>query len=226
MPSESRQRAAGLFIRGHMSRGETPEQKAQRERWEARQRADAERERERREGEQRKRAANEESRRREAQLAPGRERYRVLAGETRRLAAFVESITFDTNPEVLARNLYKLDAYRLVLALAPVEVKPTALAVEVSSPLEGLRARRAVLTTRIEELSESLSHCEAAQRETRSPPVDSQTGRALHQWRANETERSDRLERRAVELRSELAETQRKLSKLGDDSEGRMNSDD
>jgi hypothetical protein len=209
-----------------MSRGETPEQKAQRERWEARQRADAERERARREGEQRKHAANEESRRREAQLAPGRERYRVLADETRRLAAFVESITFDTNPEVLARNLYKLDAYRLVLALAPVEVKPVARAAEVSSPLEGLRARRAVLTARIGELSESLGHCEAAMRAPRKPPVDSQTGPALHQWRADETERSDRLERRAVELRSELAAAERDLSRLGDDSEGHVNSDD
>lgn len=209
-----------------MSRGETPEQKAQRERWEARQRADAERERERREGEQRRRAANEESRRREAQVAPIRERYRVLVEETRRLAAFVESITFDTNPEVLARNLYKLDAYRLVLALAPVGVKPTGRAAEVSSPLEALRARRAVLTVRIGELSEALGHCEAAQRETRTPPVDSRTGPALYQWRANETERSDRLERRAVELRSELAEAQRELSKLGDDSEEHVNSDD
>jgi hypothetical protein len=209
-----------------MSRGETPEQKAQRERWEARQRADAERERARREGEQHKRAANEESRRREAQHAPARERYRVLADETRRLAAFVESITFDTNPELLARNLYKLDAYRLVLAPAPVDAKPEARAVKVSSPLEGLRARRAVLTARIGELSESLGQCEAAQRETRTPPVDSRTGPALYQWRADETERSDRFERRAVELRSELAETQRKLSRLGDDSEGQVNSDD
>jgi hypothetical protein len=209
-----------------MSRGETPEQKAQRAIWTAKRKRDDERERERREGEQRKRAANEESRRREAQLAPGRERYRVLVDETRRLAAFVESITFDTNPEVLARNLYKLDAYRLVLALAPADAKPATRPVKVSSPLEGLRARRAVLTARIGELSESLGHCEAAMRAPRKPPVDASTGPALYQWRANETERSDRLERRAVELRSELAETQRELSRLGDDSEGQMNSDD
>ena len=199
--------------------------------WDEQKRAAQEREREREAAEQRRRSANNAAARRAALLAPFIQRYAELVAEEKRLAALVDSfvplvpderarvnytaLAAATDFRLLASARAELQAVRDCMELLPDEAKPAART--APDPRAQCQGRRATLERDVREWSEQAALKRAALSETRTPPPDARSGRALLQWRENETIRVDQLESDLRRLDGSIADAERELSRLGDE---------
>lgn len=179
-----------------------------------------ERWREVRKGQDERRAEQQRRAAEDARLAPARARYHELLAEERQLAAVVEQVGMHTDYKRLFRAEGELAALRRVMNSFPDEVKPAPLPVVPPEVLRAARAdRRALVESRVRELTEQLERAEAKSRELRRPPVECATGPALNQWRIDETLRQQAAAQFLSGLRGEIAEVHNELLQLSREEE-------